>query len=787
MSDLRVAIERLLRGDVQTGDDLALLVLLAAVLLSLAHLLTMIVTRWGDRHTATKSFVASLLVHCVCFFSFQVLAPLLSADPGELERPAAEPEVVIDVLPAETSSSSSEATAADSVPLADRPNQLPPELERMKLPEREREAAVMPERESGRQGPLTTAATEISQFEAQAMKSLDAPREAAPVAAAPAFTDPATDLQTVFAASVADLSVATSPRIATQPIDAASQSARPEPTGPMEAPELDFRTLPLSPSLAVVPPPKDEQAMLALPEDSTTDFSEIRRRTALPALPELSVPGPAANMAGTSAAANATPRPGIRARLPRPSRPAPERPEVAAPERFRGEGEIGLNPGGQRGRVGLPSPRLGASGSVSDALASAEASMDSDLNGQLRSRQTPPAIYQLRGAGKRRAAAREFGGTDESEQAVERSLRWLASVQSPDGHWDASDYGSGQVEKDENGANRDFAGREADTGVTGLALLCFLGAGYTHEQGPYTAVVARGLDWLLQQQATDGNLFGRAEPFAQMYCHAIATYALAEAYAMLRPAPPQSLLAAEATTLPQQLTEERLRRGVTAAVRLIIARQDQSSGGWRYQPGQEGDLSMLGWQLMALKSAEIGGLAMPLRVRSGVQAFLNRSAQGTAGGLHSYRPPLARGATAPDPVTPAMTAEALFCRQMLGLSQDTPATAEAIDYLSQQLPAVAQSNFYYWYYGSLALHQHGGPEWQTWNARTRELLISQQLSSGPFAGSWDPTDLWSRYGGRLYSTTFATLTLEVYYRLLPLQRQQATAPGSRPDTSSSRK
>jgi hypothetical protein len=781
MSDLRVAVERLLRGEVHNGDDIALLVLLAAVLLSLAHLLTMIVTRWGDRHTAVKSFVASLLVHCVCFFSFQVLAPLLSADPGELEQPAAEVDVVIDVLPPDTTPGQSAESAADSVPLADRPNQLPPELERMKLPERQREASVMPERESGRQGPLTTAATDISQFEARAMQNLDAPRESTPVPAAPTTTDPATDLQTVFAASVADLSVATSPRIATQPIAAASRTDRAAPTGPMEAPELDFRTLPLSPSLAVVPPATGEPAMLALPEESEMNFSDISRRPAAPALTELSVPGPASGMAGASAAASAAPLPGIRARLPRPSRPTPERAEVSAPERFRGDGEIGVNRGVPRGKVALPSPSVGSSGSVADALASAEATMGRDLSQQSSLQQSPPAAFQLRGAGKRRAAAREFGGTEQSEQAVERSLRWLASVQSPDGHWDASDYGSGQVEKDENGANRDFAGREADTGVTGLAILCFLGAGYTHEQGPYTAVVSRGLDWLLQQQAADGNLFGRAEPFAQMYCHAIATYAIAEAYAMLRPIPPQSLVTADVSPPPQQLTEVRLRRGLTAAVRFIITRQDQNSGGWRYQPGQEGDLSMLGWQLMALKSAEIGGLAMPLRVRSGVQAFLNRSAQGNAGGLYSYRPPLTRGATSPDPVTPAMTAEALFCRQMLGLRQDTPATAEAVSYLRQQLPAAAQMNFYYWYYGSLALHQHGGPEWQTWNERTRELLISQQLSSGPLAGSWDPADLWSRYGGRLYSTTFATLTLEVYYRLLPLQRQQLTAPDSEPN------
>lgn len=776
MTELQGALERLFRGELQSGDDLALLILFSAMVISLAHLLTMIVTRWGDRHTAAKSFVASLLVHCVCFFSFQVLLPLLSAEPGKLEQPAAEAEVVIDVLPPSSGTDVPEGAAAGAVPLVDRPNQLPPELERMRLPEREREAAAMPERESGREGPLSTSAPSISQFEAREMQSLEVPREAAPVAAAPVAPDPATDLQTVFAASMADLAVGTTPRIAPSPMESDARADRAEPAGPAAAPELDFRTLPLSPSLAVVPATNEEVAMLTLPKNSDVDVSEPLRRPRV-SLPELAVPGPVSGMSATTPPTNARTLPGVRARLPRPSRPDPERVDVSPPTRFRGDAEIGLSATGEPQNPGLRGPRVGAAGAATDALASAEETMGRDLAQQSGLRQAPSEVYQLRGAGKRRAAAREFGGTAQSEQAVERSLRWLASVQSPDGHWDASDYGAGQVEKDETGTNRDFAGREADTGTTGLVVLCFLGAGYTHEQGPYTSVVERGLDWLLKQQAADGNLFGRAEPFAEMYCHAIATYAIAEAFAMLRSTPPQPLLSSERAVQPQRVTEERLRRGLTAAVRFIISRQDPNSGGWRYQPGQEGDLSMLGWQVMALKSAELGGLAIPIRVRSGIQAFLNRAAQGTAGGLYGYRPPVRPGVVV-DPVTPAMTAEALFCRQMLGLSGESPAVNEALNYLSSQLPEVAQMNFYYWYYGSLALHQHGGPAWKSWNERTRELLIAGQTTTGAFAGSWDPTDLWSRYGGRLYSTTFATLTLEVYYRLLPLQRLQATTGGS---------
>ncbi len=49
------------------GDDLVALILVITMVTSLAHLLTMLVTRWGDRHIALKSLAASILIHGVCF------------------------------------------------------------------------------------------------------------------------------------------------------------------------------------------------------------------------------------------------------------------------------------------------------------------------------------------------------------------------------------------------------------------------------------------------------------------------------------------------------------------------------------------------------------------------------------------------------------------------------------------------------------------------------------------------------------------------------------------------
>ncbi|HBN74959.1 MAG TPA: hypothetical protein DD473_03875, partial [Planctomycetaceae bacterium] len=77
---------------------------------------------------------------------------------------------------------------------------------------------------------------------------------------------------------------------------------------------------------------------------------------------------------------------------------------------------------------------------------------------------------------------------------------------------------------------------------------------------------------------------------------------------------------------------------------------------------------------------------------------------------------------------------------------------------------------YYWYYGTLAMYQFGGEEWNQWNGQVRELLIAKQRKQGPLAGSWNPDGPWGGYGGRIYSTALATLSLEVYYRFLPLYR-----------------
>lgn len=356
-----------------------------------------------------------------------------------------------------------------------------------------------------------------------------------------------------------------------------------------------------------------------------------------------------------------------------------------------------------------------------------------------------PATYRLRNLAQRKEVARQYGGTDASEQAVEASLKWFVEHQHPDGYWDGSEHGSGKVLIDENGINRRRAGINADTGLSSLAVLAFLGAGYTHEEGPYALQIDKALHWIVDQQREDGFLGHNATRYAAMYCHGITTYALAEAYGM------QS----------DPTSNAYLRKALEKAVGYIVKNQ-HAGGSWRYVPGQEGDMSMFGWQLMALKSADIAGIPIPDDTKSKLIVFLKSMSRGERNGLAGYR--------LGERENPTMTAEALFCKQMLGIKRANAASVEAVEYIMAHPPKRSEENLYYWYYATLSMYQYGGEPWQKWNGMLRDQLVDIQVKNGDDAGSWDPKGEWGPYGGRVYSTALATLCLEVYYRFLPLYR-----------------
>jgi hypothetical protein len=352
-----------------------------------------------------------------------------------------------------------------------------------------------------------------------------------------------------------------------------------------------------------------------------------------------------------------------------------------------------------------------------------------------------PKAYWLRVVPDRLGVVQRRGGNQQTEQAVNDALQWLASHQSPDGRWDAR--ATGAVREDRvAGHDRGHAGLGADTGITGLALLAFQGAGHTHLDGPHRQVVQQGLEYLLRTQRSDGNLAGAAGRYAMMYCHGIATLAVCEAYAMTGDA--------------------RLEPFARRAVNYIIYAQHHTTGGWRYGPGEPGDTSQLGWQLMALTTAQLGGIPIPARTQTGMDLFLRSVSSGKSGGLAAYRPS-ERGRP-----SPTMTAEAMVCRLFLHGTRDQAALNEGADYVLAHLPGNGRANLYYWYYATLGMSQLDEPQWRRWNAALVEQLLPAQRADGDHSGSWDPDTMWGGYGGRVYSTALAALCLEVYYRYIPM-------------------
>lgn len=346
-----------------------------------------------------------------------------------------------------------------------------------------------------------------------------------------------------------------------------------------------------------------------------------------------------------------------------------------------------------------------------------------------------PEIYSGRSPEKRKEKATRYGGSPETERAVEEGLQWLADNQEADGSWNGVRFGAGQ-ERLVLGHDRKGAGTNADTGLTGISVLAFLAAGHSHLEGEHRKTVQKGLEYLLRQQAANGEMAGNAKLFARMYCHAMATLAIAETLAMTG--------------------DNRLRQPVENAINYSLKAQHPTRGGWRYRPGDEGDMSQFGWQVLVIKSAELSGIEIPERSKMLMRDFLRQCTSGQHGGLASYRPGMAPSTT--------MTAEALVCRYFL--YDDVPQTTanEASQYLLQELPGTQQENLYYWYYGTLAMFQTGGQPWTNWNHSLTRTLVGSQVRDGDHAGSWEPTGTWAGYGGRVYSTAMATLCLEVYYR-----------------------
>ncbi|MFO0981400.1 MAG: hypothetical protein U1E76_06530 [Planctomycetota bacterium] len=375
----------------------------------------------------------------------------------------------------------------------------------------------------------------------------------------------------------------------------------------------------------------------------------------------------------------------------------------------------------------------------------------------------PPArdlgVYSRRFGEEKQIAIKTYGGSAETERAVAQGLQYLASIQNRDGRW-----GSSQDDDDKYG--------QVMVGKTALCLLAFLGAGHTPQSStPYSDVTARAVKFLLSVQDDRSGHFG----FTSAYSHGTATYALAECYAITR--------------APE------LREPLERAVDHILSEQHENrrdrkdNGGWGYfyPNGRVFDrwprASISAWQVMALKSARLGGLDIPEQSFRDARSFLLNCWDAEIGAFrYNHDPSRLRSSYA---TLPGSTPAALFALSLLGeLDHTEPAITGGFEFIRERRPREyayrgeaafvnqAAGNPYFWYYATLATFVRGGSDWEEWNTALKATLLPAQQQNG----SWRPLCIYARYAGdddrdRSYTTSLCVLMLEVYYRYFtPLLR-----------------
>jgi hypothetical protein len=371
--------------------------------------------------------------------------------------------------------------------------------------------------------------------------------------------------------------------------------------------------------------------------------------------------------------------------------------------------------------------------------------------------------YGGRLGGKRNLVARGGGGGD-TEDAVLAALKWLSRHQNEDGSWSVQNYVNrcNRIPKYASGGkcSPNPGHEDFDAGVTGLSLLAFLGAGYshlskdTHDGICFGDVVKKGLQWLMNHQDPEGCIGPRSAQ-KYMYNHTICALAMSEAYGLTG----------------SNLFKDQAQKSVD----FVIAAQNPGKG-WRYSfKCGDNDSSVSGWAVMVLKSAELSGLTFPRTGYDGTRAWYDEVTE-----ENYYRVGYTHKGTGKVFVPgmnenfnhhEALTAIAVMARIFMDKNKSDSRLMGGCQLLVKDLPNWKDNDidFYYWYYASLALFQYDGPSgtfWKQWNERMKDCLVKNQNthSTGCKSGSWETIDRWSGEGGRVYCVAINALTLEVYYR-----------------------
>jgi len=309
--------------------------------------------------------------------------------------------------------------------------------------------------------------------------------------------------------------------------------------------------------------------------------------------------------------------------------------------------------------------------------------------------------------------------------ATDKALEYLARTQNPDGSWDADTRGK-------------------NSGVASMAVMAFMAKGHTPDEGPYGDIINRGIDYVVSTcDPRTGFIAPRGQ--GQMYGHGASTLMLAEAVGM---------------TSGERGTK--IRAALERAVKLILKAQAiprksaAQQGGWRYSPSSEdSDLSVTGWQLLALRAAKNAGADVPVSAIDEAVAYVKRSK--AKGGGFGYQP---GGGT-----NHARSGIGILSLEICGRHHE-PEALEAADWLMRSPPRWGNDGQFYYavYYCSQGMFQMGGKYWEFYRPRLEALLLSLQKEDGswPVAGA---------RAGPVYPTAMSVMALSVKYHYLPIYQR----------------
>jgi Prenyltransferase and squalene oxidase repeat len=323
---------------------------------------------------------------------------------------------------------------------------------------------------------------------------------------------------------------------------------------------------------------------------------------------------------------------------------------------------------------------------------------------------------------------KENGGTPECDEAVVKALRWIKTKQNPDGSFE--------------GANT--------VAMTGFALLAYFGHCETPASEEFGDSVTKAIVFLVNHgMKNNGRLATNYTVNSWVYEHAIATYALGEAYTFCKE------LKLEIPNLAD-ITEK--------AGQFIIDNQ-HDNGGWAYayntsKAGAHTDLSIVGWQIQALKACSHAGIkykGMNGAISKGLRYV--EALQNSEGAFGYTNPPPPSSET-----KPTLTGVGMLCFQMWDKGNTSPVTKGARSVLDNLAFDYAKetSNLYQHYYESQAMMQRGGKDWQKYNEVFRDQILKNQNPDG----SWKNPGHAGHGATPFYNTCLCTLMMEVYYRFL---------------------